>query len=139
MRIPKSVRRNRRGAAAVEFAIVAPLLFLVVFGIIEVGRVMMVQHVLTNAAREGARQAAFNSSTTASVQEVVEAYVEDAFVDIEPEDVAVSPDPSAADSGSPVSVTVTLPFEDVSWLPTPKYFQGMSLQATATMRREIAQ
>ena len=36
-------RRNRRGAAVVEFAIVAPLFFLMIFGMIEFGRAIMVQ------------------------------------------------------------------------------------------------
>ncbi len=48
-------RRQRRGAAAVEFAIVAPVFFLLVFGMIEYGRMVMVEQVLTNASREGAR------------------------------------------------------------------------------------
>ncbi len=48
----RSCRRNRRGAAAVEFAIVAPVFFLLVFGMIEYGRMVMVQQVITNASRE---------------------------------------------------------------------------------------
>ena len=39
-------RKQRRGAAAVEFAIVAPVFFLLVFGMIEYGRMVMVQQVL---------------------------------------------------------------------------------------------
>src|SRR5205823_8867626 len=41
-------RRNRRAAAAVEFAVVAPVFFLLVFGMIEYGRMVMVQQVITN-------------------------------------------------------------------------------------------
>ncbi|MGB6041722.1 MAG: TadE family protein, partial [Pirellulales bacterium] len=50
-------RKKRRGVAAVEFALVAPLFVLMVMGMIEVGRAIMVQQVLTNASREGARRA----------------------------------------------------------------------------------
>src|SRR5690606_32800631 len=50
-------RRNRRGASAVEFALVAPIFVLFVFGMVEYGRMVMVQQVLTNASREGARRA----------------------------------------------------------------------------------
>ncbi len=48
-------RTQRLGAAAVEFAIVAPLFFMLVFGCIEFGRALMVQQILTNASRVGAR------------------------------------------------------------------------------------
>ncbi len=44
-----------RGAAAVEFALVLPLLLLLVFGIIDFGRALNTQITLTEAAREGAR------------------------------------------------------------------------------------
>ncbi|NDU86280.1 MAG: pilus assembly protein [Ferrovum sp.] len=44
-----------RGAAAVEFAIVFPIMLLVMFGIVEFGTMMYDQIMVTNAAREGAR------------------------------------------------------------------------------------
>jgi hypothetical protein len=46
---------SQKGAAAVEFAIVMPLLLLIVFGIIEFGLIFFNQQVITNASREGAR------------------------------------------------------------------------------------
>lgn len=49
--------RIRSGATAVEFAVVAIPLFMVLFGIFEFGRYMMVAHTLEHAAREGARYA----------------------------------------------------------------------------------
>lgn len=51
-------RAPRRGAAAVEFAVVLPVLFTLMLGTWEVGRVVQVQQILVNAAREGARLAA---------------------------------------------------------------------------------
>jgi len=48
-------QRGERGATAVEFALLFPLLMLIVFGIIDFGRVMNAQITLTQAAREGAR------------------------------------------------------------------------------------
>jgi Flp pilus assembly protein TadG len=44
-----------RGAAAVEFALLLPVLLLIVFGIIDFGRALNAQITLTQAAREGAR------------------------------------------------------------------------------------
>jgi Flp pilus assembly protein TadG len=44
-----------RGATAVEFALIFPLLMLIVFGTIDFGRALNAQITLTQAAREGAR------------------------------------------------------------------------------------
>jgi Flp pilus assembly protein TadG len=52
--------RSERGTAVVEFALVAPLLFLLVFGIIEFGRVLNAYNQLTQLAGQGARAAAVN-------------------------------------------------------------------------------
>ena len=51
-------REKQEGAAAVEFAIIGTLLFMVLFGIIEFGRIFNELEVLNSAAREGARVAA---------------------------------------------------------------------------------
>ena len=48
------------GAAAVEFALMLPLLLLLLFGIIDFGRALNAQITITQAAREGARLAALN-------------------------------------------------------------------------------
>jgi len=50
-------RRLERGAAAVEMALLLPVLVLFVGGIVDFGRAFFTQVVLTNAAREGARAA----------------------------------------------------------------------------------
>ncbi len=55
-----------RGAAAVEFALLLPILLLLVFGIIDFGRALNAQVTLTQAAREGARLAALNQPNVVS-------------------------------------------------------------------------
>lgn len=57
---------SERGAAAVEFALVLPLLVLLVFGIVEFGRAFQVQATLAAAAREGARVMAVQNSAPAA-------------------------------------------------------------------------
>jgi TadE-like protein len=80
MRLPKS-KRERSGATTVEFAFVAILLFMFLFGIFEYARYLFVYHMATNAARDAARFAVVHTSggtmpgepatiTTADVQEV---------------------------------------------------------------------
>lgn len=59
-------RESERGAAAVEFALLVPILIMLVFGIMEFGRAYNVQLSLTNAAREGVRIMAINNSQPAA-------------------------------------------------------------------------
>jgi Flp pilus assembly protein TadG len=46
---------SQKGAALVEFALVLPILLVLVFGIIEFGVMLFDKAVITNASREGAR------------------------------------------------------------------------------------
>jgi hypothetical protein len=60
IRNPTSISRNRKGAVAVEFAIVAPILLAIVMGMIEMGHAFETQNLLEVAAREGARFASMD-------------------------------------------------------------------------------
>jgi Flp pilus assembly protein TadG len=55
---------KERGAAAVEMALVLPVLILLLLGIMEFGRAFNAQVTLTNAAREGVRVMAISKDTT---------------------------------------------------------------------------
>lgn len=130
-------RRRRLGAAAVELAVTAPILFVMVFGMLEGGRALMVQHLLVNAARDGARAAILDGATVAGIQSQVTSYLSGASVP--GASVYVSPDPlTLADIGDPVSVNVQVPFDSVNWLPSGFFFGGINLGATVTMRKETA-
>jgi len=61
-------RPSERGAAAVEMAIILPVLVFLVFGIIDFGRMLNAQIILTEAAREGARAAALEPAGTTQTQ-----------------------------------------------------------------------
>ncbi len=133
----RSYRRNRRAAAAVEFALVAPLFFLLILGMIEYGRMVMVQQVITNASREGARQGVLDGATTAQITTLVNDYLTAGQISSASATVTVAPNPPTdAEFGDPVTVTVAIPFNQVSWLPSPMYLGGKTLSATTVMRRE---
>jgi Flp pilus assembly protein TadG len=53
---------RQRGAAALEFALVAPVLILMILGMIDFGMVMNAQALVANAARDGARVASLNGT-----------------------------------------------------------------------------
>ena len=137
-KVYRSFRKKRRGAAAVEFAVVAPIFLLLVFGMIEYGRMVMVQQVLTNASREGARRAVLDGSTNQDVVDVVERYLTSGSIG--GANITVNPtNPGDAAFGDPVAVSVDIQFSQVSWLPSPMYLGGRTLTATTVMRRESVQ
>src|SRR5690606_28464820 len=63
-------RRRMAGVAAVEFALVVPLLLVVLFGIIDFGFMLYDKAMLTNAAREGARAGIVLRETRLTLDEV---------------------------------------------------------------------
>lgn len=125
---------ERRGASVVEFALVAPIFFMLVLGMIEVGRALMVQQVITNASRVGARKAITLSGTELNTITRVEDYADNTGVP--GVTVTVSPDPADTDPGDEITVHVSVDFANVSWMPSPWFLGGMSLQASSVMRKE---
>ena len=67
--------RSESGAELIEVALTLPLLLLVLLGIIEFGFLFQEYEVVTNAAREGARQAILIDKTDADVQTTVQNYM----------------------------------------------------------------
>ncbi len=134
----KQQNGRRRGAAVVEFALVAPVFLTLTVGCIELGRAVVVQQLLTNASREGARVAGYDTTTSsATVTNEVNSYL--ANVNISGASTVVSPSNlSNLSDGQQVSVTVSIPFNNVSWLPKPFFLAGQTLQATSVMCRQPA-
>jgi Flp pilus assembly protein TadG len=58
----RAIRRDQRGTAVVEFALIAPLLFMILFGIIDFGRALNYYNQLTQLAGQGARAAAVSNN-----------------------------------------------------------------------------
>jgi Flp pilus assembly protein TadG len=111
---------------------------MIVFGIIEFGRMIMVQQILTNASREGARRAIIEDATHAEVELLVSNYLSNASVS--GATVTVAPnDLSNLGFGDPVTVTVAVPFDDVSWAGSAWFLGGSMLQANTIMQGERLQ
>src|SRR5579863_5241153 len=120
----------RRGATAVEFAFVAPVFFVMVLGIFEFGRAMMVQTLLTSASQQGARAGALNGAQATDVSTTVNNYLSGAGV--HGASTTCSPStPSSAAPGTDVTVRVSIPYSSVSWLPAPSYLRTATLSSTA--------
>lgn len=133
-RVRRQKAKARRGTAAVEFAVVAPVFIALVFGLLECGRVVMVQQMLTTASREGARLAITENSTLAGVESAVDTYLTNGAVT--GATTTVTPSLSSAQPGDTIVVQVQMPFDDASWLPTTWFIKNTTLTASSAMRRE---
>ena len=109
-----------RGGAAVEAAIVLPLLVLLVFGIVEFGRGYNANLTITHAAREGARVLALGGTEAEVIQTV-----KDAAPELDATQIGVTTSGAPCVSGTPASVTVTYPvdytiplFDEGTWTLT---------------------
>ena len=138
---------RRRGTAFVETALVVPILLMVLLGIVEFSRAFMVAQLLTNAAREGCRQAVLQGTSTADVETLIADLVA-TTVGVSASEVAVTveispaegnPDPenelSQANKRDLCSISVRLPMSAVSFIGLPET-QDLSLLGQCAMRHE---
>lgn len=102
----KKGRRRDRGAAAVEFALVLPMLVLLVVGIAEFGRAYHVQTTVSGAAREGVRVMALENDASAA-RATVKSYA--SGLGLTDGQIAVSP--ATCSTGANATVTVSYPFD----------------------------
>jgi Flp pilus assembly protein TadG len=142
-RKPQSGSRRRRGAALVEFAVVAPLMLMLTFALFEFGRMVMVHQALCNGAREGCRKAVLSTTIDeADADAAVRAFLDDTIsVAADPAKLRVTFDPAditaATASRTPVTVTVSVDFSDVTWVPSfLSWLTDLEIQAAARMERE---
>jgi Flp pilus assembly protein TadG len=139
--------QRRRGAALVETALVLPIFFGVVLGIIEFGRAFMVAQLLNNAAREGTRAAIMSGSTNTEVETAVKDFASSTIgvsadlltvtIDVSP--ATGNPDPNdnvaLANKRDLCEVTVSVAFTDVNYLPA-EFLSSAHLVGQSAMRHE---
>lgn len=131
-------RGSRCGAATVEFAAVVPVFFLFIFGIIEVGRGMMVTHLLNNGAREGCRLGIISGKSSSEIASRVSTVLATQGINNVSTTVRVNGsdvDAVNAANGAEIRVQVRVPIENVSWLPGGQYIGG-NLLGQYSLRRE---
>jgi Flp pilus assembly protein TadG len=122
---------RQEGVAAVEFAIILPVLALILFGVLEFGRVWSQYQVFQGAAREGARCAAVASTSECDIEDEIEAaaqpYSPDGNYSITVNGTSSVDGCGPQDAGKDVAVSwrqelnVNIPFwDDVTMTPTIK-------------------
>lgn len=116
---------RERGAAAVEFALVAPLLVLLVLGSIEFGWFFFSQANVANAAREGAREMAISNNVSTARTTAVNAAQP---TPVKVSDVAILP--SSCSPGTNAKVTITVVYDAL----TGMFGQNFTATGTGVMR-----
>jgi Flp pilus assembly protein TadG len=121
-RLKRRRSRARRGIAAVEAALVFPLMVTLLLGTWEVSRLVEVYQIVNNAVREGGRQAAAGQVSNSAVQQVVLNYMKNAGLPTTHATVTVSDlttpgtDATNAAELDMIQITASIPFSDVRWL-----------------------
>ncbi len=98
-------RLNERGAVAAEFALLLPVILLILFGTIEFGMIMYSREVITNASREGARAGIVQVSpkpTAGAITTIATTYL--TGTGIKPADVTITV--TGAGGVNPATLTV---------------------------------
>ncbi|WP_240702349.1 TadE/TadG family type IV pilus assembly protein [Trinickia terrae] len=135
-------RRNQKGAVAVEFALVLPVLLILVFGIIEFSLVLYDQAIMTNASREAARAGVVLSSpkpTVAQIQTVATNYLSNYLVTFGSSTTPTVTVPNGAGGsfGTPLTVNIAYTFTGLSFVSMISPLTGsLALNATTTMNNE---
>ena len=130
--------KREDGAAAVEFAILLPILIVILFGTIEFGLILYDQEVITNASREGARYGIVIGSprpTTSQIQNVVNTYLTNSGLHAGNATTKVTG--AQGTSGSNLTVSVSFPY---TYMVLPNFVAGLgsniNLGATTVMTLE---
>ncbi|MEE9275800.1 MAG: TadE family protein [bacterium] len=132
----RGIRRavRDRGQAVVEFALLLPVLIVLIMGVIDIARAYNVLQVVTNAAREGARVAILPSSTSTTVTTTVDTYLTAAG------QTGCNSSGSnwgtAGAAGDSTTVTVSCTFDTLTGTLIPGWTGSFALAQTATMRHE---
>jgi hypothetical protein len=114
--IPRNLHRHRdngsRGQELVEFAIMLPLLLLIVFGMLDLGRLFHALITVTNAAREGARYGTIFPDDLTGIDFVTRREAQNSGITLGPGVSAISVTyPQGYGEHLPIRVTVTYRFQ----------------------------
>lgn len=134
------LRRRRRGQALVEFALIVPMLLLLVLGIVEFGRAWNVYQTLTDATRQGARTAvlARTSIDADTVSAVANQIMAAAALDTASATKTLSAGFKV--SGQYTTLTISYPYT-LQWVSGLMSWTGaqasFNMNSTATFRNEF--
>lgn len=123
----------RRASAIVETAVVAPLMLLAMFGILELGQAYNTKQTVTLAAREGARAAALPGATLTDAQAAANASMTMAGFSGHTVESNIS---TLSPTDTQVWVKVGIPFNRATFTGSMMGGGSYTISSTTAMRRE---
>jgi hypothetical protein len=125
--------KEEKGQSMVEFAMILPVLLLIIIGIIEFGFMFSGYLALSNASREAVRTVSLGETDTVAIQRA-----KDVAIILNPSKMIVSINPSAAirDRGDSVRVTIVYEYDFLTPFMESLFGGNLQLEAEATMRVE---
>ena len=141
-RATKAARRPRRpGAAALEFAVFAPILATLMLGMCEMGRAMNARAILSDAARKAGRTGILPNKATSDITADATDILGNNQISTSQLTVTVQVNGAAADAttavrGDKISVKLSIPATQVLWL-APYFLNNQSIESeTIVMMRQ---
>jgi Flp pilus assembly protein TadG len=128
-------RAGRRGAAAVEFALTAPIFFAFLLAAFEFGWMNVIRHTADNAAYEAARTAMVPGATAAEARDTANAILN--IVGARGASVTITPSTLSPETEE-VTVQVDVPM-DSNGLIVPRFTKNKTLTSSSTLRTERAE
>src|SRR5262245_436502 len=124
---------SRRGGAAVEFAIIVPILAALMLGMIEVTRAVQVKNVLTDTARSSCRTGIQPGTTTQTIKDNVNTILTANGINPSLATISVlvnnqNVEAAAAKKYDTLSVKIALPIASVNWV-TPLFFSNLAVES----------
>jgi len=129
-------KKNRRGAATVEMAIVLPLLLMLTMGGIKYGWLFLRAQQITNAARYGARIAILPDADSDEVKETVITLLAAANITVDNNDITITTGDLYLPEGGSVKVQITIPGDRVDIWKAPFCPDVGNIGASVTMAKE---
>lgn len=123
---------NRTGATAVEFALVAPVFFLVLMSMFEFSRLNVLRHTADNAAYEAARVAMIPGASAAEATAEAQRLMN--IIGARGTNITVDPGTITNDT-TEVTVSIAIPLDQNGWV-VPRFTKGQTLNAQSTLRTE---
>lgn len=123
-------KRNKRQAAVlVEFSMVLPIVVFTFASMIEISRVMLLQHTADAAAYEGARQGMVPGATATQATEAANALL--SIAELEGTKVIITPD-VITEATSIISVDVEIPIAENCWI-IPLLIKDFAVSSSVTL------